>query len=142
LRGFNSLYYCLHLKYKTCLFAFYLLKITKIKFLYHGLPRTGSNWILYVYMRSSRVNSSWVGSSRVDSSQGQFIAGRFIARSIHRRVIWTENLIETWNFLSVHTKLGSFCCKNFFVATGKLVLVKSTWLKCIIFGLNMKTGFI
>jgi hypothetical protein len=27
----------------------------------------------------------------------------------------TENLIETLNFLSGHTKLGSFCWKNFIV---------------------------
>jgi hypothetical protein len=52
-----------------------------------------------------------LNSLRVDSSQGRFIAGL-----IHLRVMSTENLIGTWNFLAGHTKLGSFCCKNFFVA--------------------------
>jgi hypothetical protein len=58
-----------------------------------------------------------VDSLRVDSSHGRLILGRFIAGLIHRRVMSPENIIETWNFLSGHTKLGSFCCKDFFVAT-------------------------
>jgi hypothetical protein len=56
----------------------------------------------------------------VDISQGRFIAGsihrrfdssqgRFFALSILRRVISTENLIKTWNYLAGHTKLSSFC---------------------------------
>jgi hypothetical protein len=51
---------------------------------------------------------------KVDSSQDQFVTG-----SIHRRFMSTENLIETWNFLSKHTKLGSFCCKDSFGTAGR-----------------------
>jgi hypothetical protein len=50
------------------------------------------------------------GHRRVDSSQGLFIVG-----SIHCRVMSTENLIETWNFLAGHTKLCWISCTNFFL---------------------------
>jgi hypothetical protein len=63
---------------------------------------------------------------RVDSSQGRFIAGSIYRRSIHRRVMSTENLIETCNFLAGHKKPGSFCCKNFLIATTRYWKASST----------------
>jgi hypothetical protein len=62
-----------------------------------------------------RVNNHGSIHRKVDSLQDQFVT-----ESNHRRVMSTENLIETWNILSEHTKLGSFFCKNFFVADCRL----------------------
>jgi hypothetical protein len=47
----------------------------------------------------------------------RFIVGRFIAGSFYRRVMSTESLIETWNFMAGHKKLSLFCFKNFFFTT-------------------------
>jgi hypothetical protein len=71
---------------------------------------------------------AWSIYCRVDSSQSRFIVVWFIAGSL----ISTENLNETWNFLDGHTKLGSFCCKNFFVATRhhwKASFAKIYWIE-------------
>jgi hypothetical protein len=69
-------------------------------------------------MYRSTIDSS-PGRHRVDSSWVDSSLDQIIASSIHRRVMLSP--------------LGT---------TGKLAYLKSSWLKCIIFGLNMKTGFI
>jgi hypothetical protein len=84
-----------------------------------------------------------IGSSKIYRST--IHRGSIHRGSIHRRVMSTENLNETWNFLAGHTIQGFFVVKTFsspLCTTWKQFLLKSTWLKCIIFGLNMETVFI
>jgi hypothetical protein len=87
-----------------------------------------------------RVNSSqgWFLAEsiprRVDSLQGWIIAELCQLKTwLKREIIWLD--IQNWFRFVVKTfssPLG---------ATEKLVILKSTRLKCIIFGLNTKTGF-
>jgi hypothetical protein len=88
---------------------------------------------------------------RVESLQVRFIAGRFIAGLIHRRVDSSQNYVNCkldWNVIFFWLDIQNwvrFVVKTFSLplgATEKVVLLKFTWLKCMIFGLNMKTGFI